>query len=328
MIPHRQRPRSSSTHSSFLRIPYESENFPHHPNGEFELEVTWDDILWAAVTVGRPNRACVFQHGFSSFYEAIFRWSMIRMALEEDAAGFLRRTGAERSLDPSERGAVSYFVGMTLCKLFAAKLLDTPWLLHLDVFRPQLDAQLSGRSRPDLIGQESNQAKWHAFECKGRTSPPDVEAKRKAKSQASRVIRVAGFPVSLQVGSISYFRKDALRYYWCDPPPETEEELVIPEPDFEWGFYYGPTVQTFRYAAEQTDRRGAYEPGGFQVAEADLNVSFRPDLIDLVLIGDWSAVRRQAREPNMRLEFEGYQPDGIQIRAGPSWSRPLELSWG
>lgn len=49
------------------------------PRGE--LDVTWDDILWAAVTVGRPSLHYVFQHGRASEYEALFRWSLIRMAL-------------------------------------------------------------------------------------------------------------------------------------------------------------------------------------------------------------------------------------------------------
>ncbi len=328
MRPHAQSSgRPLSARAPSLKIPFETEDFPRLQNGESELETTWDDILWAAVTVGRPNRAYVFQHGYSSFYEAIFRWSMIRMALEEDPAGFLRRTGAERSLDPSERGAVSYFVGMTLCKLFAAKLLDTPWLLHLDVFRPQIDAQLSGRSRPDLIGQESNQARWHAFECKGRTSPPDADTKRKAKSQASRVIRVAGFPVSLQIGSISYFKKEALRYYWCDPPADKEEELLIPEPDFEWGYYFGPAVHTYRYSAEQTDRHPD-ERGEFHVPDADLKIAIHPEVRGLMLEGQWTEVRSVLRELDERLGFSDYQPDGIRIRAGPSWSRPLEISWG
>lgn len=58
-----------------LRIPYESVDFPPNTvkNGKAELCVTWDDILWAAVTVGRPGWFYVFQHGISSGYEARFR---------------------------------------------------------------------------------------------------------------------------------------------------------------------------------------------------------------------------------------------------------------
>ena len=123
-------------------------------------------------------------------YEAVFRWSMVRMALEQRGPrGFkLRRTDAFKSLDPTEKGAVNYFLGMVFCKLFAAELLDTPWLLHLDVFRAQLDPRtLQGRSRPDLVGKHSSSGAWHAFECKGRASVPSQPEKNKAKAQAQRL---------------------------------------------------------------------------------------------------------------------------------------------
>lgn len=51
-----------------LRIPYVAEDFPTGSilNGSGELSVTWDDILWAAVTVGRPNR---YYQLFSNYHE-------------------------------------------------------------------------------------------------------------------------------------------------------------------------------------------------------------------------------------------------------------------
>src|SRR5207247_5226946 len=115
-----------------------------------------------------------------------------------------RRTEAARTLDPTAKGAVSYFLGMAVCKLFAASLLNTPWLLHLDVFRPQLNPVLSGRSRPDLVGQ-SNSGDWHAFECKGRVSIPDPDAKARAKEQALRCASVNGQAIALHIGAITYF---------------------------------------------------------------------------------------------------------------------------
>jgi hypothetical protein len=83
--------------------------------------------------------------------------------------GYLRRTNAFVSLGPTEKGMVSYFLGMTLCKLFASRLLSAPWLLHLDVFRPVLNPVTLGRSRPDLVGEDIA-GNWHAFESKGRSS--------------------------------------------------------------------------------------------------------------------------------------------------------------
>ena len=170
-----------------FRIPYTSQDFPSHPKiaASGALEANWTDILWAALTVGRPNTAYVFRHGKSSYHEALFRLTLVRMALEERRfSGRLHRTEAFRALDPTEKGAVNYFLGMTVCKFFAYKLLNTTWLLHLDVFRNQLDPSVTeGRSRPDLVGLDQAGA-WNAFECKGRSSTPNAEERRKAKEQA------------------------------------------------------------------------------------------------------------------------------------------------
>jgi hypothetical protein len=64
-----------------LWLDYESDSVPATvlSNGRQRLSVTWDDVLWAAVTVGRPNLFHVFRYGEASVYEAIFRWSMVRM---------------------------------------------------------------------------------------------------------------------------------------------------------------------------------------------------------------------------------------------------------
>src|SRR5882757_5639345 len=101
-----------------MDIEFISEGFPNPgpvTNGTDTLSVTWDDLLWAAITVGRPSRHFIFRHGVSSLYEALFRASALRMTLEQisPVARRLRRTAAAKSLDPSEKGAVNYFLGLT-----------------------------------------------------------------------------------------------------------------------------------------------------------------------------------------------------------------------
>ena len=99
--------------SSAFQIPYTSQDFPAGAvAGRAELKADWSDLLWSALTVGRPNTAYVLGHGDASYHEALFRLSLVRMALEERpfCAG-LYRTEAFRALDPTEKGAVSYFLG-------------------------------------------------------------------------------------------------------------------------------------------------------------------------------------------------------------------------
>jgi hypothetical protein len=119
-----------------LRIDCRSHAFPSsYAIRSSTLSSSWDEVLWAAVTLGRPSTYRVFRHGEASFHEAIFRLALIRMAVQQDWNGYLNRTNSFAALDPTEKGMVSYFLGMTFCKVFALRLLLTPWLLHLDVFR-------------------------------------------------------------------------------------------------------------------------------------------------------------------------------------------------
>ena len=134
-------------------IRYTSEDFPPtYAVSSGTLGLNWSDLLWAAITIGRPNVTYVFQHGDASVHEALFRVFMIKTALGQvGASRRFQRTAAFKALDPTEKGAVSYFLGMAVCKLLASRVLDTPWLLHLNVFGNQLSAATkSGRSRQTL----------------------------------------------------------------------------------------------------------------------------------------------------------------------------------
>jgi hypothetical protein len=309
-----------------LHIAYESEDFPTGAtvtNGEATLQTSWNEILWAAITVGRPNRHYVFRHGSASQYEALFRWSLIRMAIEQHGSTRLRlqRTDAAKSLDPSEKGAVNYFLGMTMCKLFAARRLGAPWMLHLDVFRPQLNPVLNGRSRPDLVGQTTS-GEWIGMESKGRISEPGPVAKQKAKDQAERLVSVSGVAPILNIGAITFFRSDVLRFYWCDPTPnERGKSIRVDATEDMWRSYYAPAFELVRSRgiATQEDVSQVFPPERV----ADVDVSIDPAVSDFIAREDWTGVRRICLERASELKREGYQPDGIRVIAGESWTKPF-----
>lgn len=309
-----------------MRIAYQTEAFPAGmiTNGKGNLSVSWDELIWAAVTVGRPNRAHVLAHGDASFYELLFRLSMIRMTLEQTGQRAIRlqRTTAARTLDPSEKGAINYFLGLVVCKLFAAKCLNTPWLLHLDVFRPQLDVVLSGRSRPDLVGHEAKANRWHAFECKGRLSAPDGGAKRRAKAQAARLISVGGTPCTLHVGAITYFRQEVLHFYWRDPEPDKKREIQLGNPAEAWRHYYQPIaagIAQGQKSSPPSGHRGRDDSGPSTVL-ADAQLSMHPAVWRYVEKSDWQGAHDVAQELSPQLMDTGYQADGIAVRAGATWS--------
>jgi hypothetical protein len=174
---------------------------------------------------------------------------MVRMALQQRGprGQKLVRTDAFKHMDPTEKGAVNYFLGLVICKLFASKLLDSPWTIHLDVFRAVLSPRLlGGRSRPDMVAQSASLQQWHAFECKGRASMPGSADKQKAKAQAQRLVSVGGSSCTLHVGAITFFRNDAIEFFWRDPGPVAREPIEIPNPEPAWQAYYSPFVETYK----------------------------------------------------------------------------------
>lgn len=300
-----------------LYVDYVSDRFPssYAFKRQDRLAVTWEDLLWSALTIGRPNIAYVFAHGEASYFEAAFRISLVRMALHQQPYGFrFVKTDAFKALDPTEKGAVSYFLGMAVCKVFATSLLRTPWLLHLDVFRDQIGAQNVGRSRPDLVGQDPA-GKWHAFETKGRSGKPGYEDKIKAKDQAERLKRVDGADCELHVGCFTYFSQNALEFYWRDPEPEDLDPIELRVPKDAWQHYYSPALALAR------DEGAAKVPGR---ETFDLAVEIHPEVRLLLEEGSWDKARETARAMEGLLKEESFRPDGIRIRCGESWSASRE----
>jgi hypothetical protein len=305
-----------------LRLPYTTEAFSPGvlANGSSELTVTWDEILWAALTIGRPSVHHVFAHAAASFHEAMFRISLVRMALEQYGpnATRLRRTSAYKSLDPTEKGAISYFLGMTFCKVFSSRLLATPWLLHLDIFKSAIPTSVLGRSRPDLFGQQTGSGDWLSFETKGRASKPSAADRAKAKAQATRLVSVSGSLCTLHVGSFAFFANDALHFHWIDPPSDPRKLIKVPEIGDAWRFYYGPSKalwDAFRREAGVRDQAGLE----FELPILDLTIKVHPMLTRFFLNEDWAGAQRAMFELGEQLKAEGFQLDGLKIRCGSSW---------
>ena len=313
-------------------VPYQSEGFPSSAikggNGQRALPVTWGELLWSAITVGRPGWYYLFKHGKTSIYEGIFRFSMVKMALKRSRL-VLNRTNTVKNMDETEKGMVSYYLGMTFCKLFSSKLLGTPWLLHQDVWRTQLDIKLGGRSRPDLIGSNRT-GQWHVFECKGRGRRPNQNVKNKAKQQARGIVSINGISCSLYVAAITYFVNDVIHFYWCDPPPREGgggDQIELRLPDDIWQNYYGIVAEII--APSEHEERTA--PGGIirerdedgnryaRIEQCDLEVVIHRSIEDHLIAREWERTRLAAIEATEQLTEDGFHPDGLRVRAGHTW---------
>lgn len=277
------------------------------------LATDWNELIWSALTIGRPSRFRFLDQEESALHEAIFRVAAVKMALEQGQLGRFYRTEAFASLDPSEKGMISYLLGMTLCKLFASRCLDTPWLLHLDAFRRTAPVHLLGRSRPDLVGEDSK-GRWHVFESKGRASLPSQPDRDTAKLQTQKVRSVSGLQPTLRVATFAFFKSNELRFYWEDPDGVSTESIDITSPNVEWQDYYRSVLSLFN-AVNNPET-------SVLLRQLDLKIHIHPKILLPLQSGEWATAQLWAKSHIDHLTSEGYQPDGVKVVAGSSWMLP------
>ena len=164
---------------------YEARNFgpPLAGPAEGDLQLPLARLVWGAVTVGMMP----FSMGGSPrpLLELGWRAALTAASLTEDpASGRWAMTAGYRRLDPSEKRAVSYFLGMTQAKITCERLLRVPHLIHLDAYLAMI-GQPSRASRPDLIGLSLPGLDCTiAVEAKGRTGGRTDTVTSAAKKQA------------------------------------------------------------------------------------------------------------------------------------------------
>lgn len=299
---------------------YTANDFPvslgHRLHGTHQLSVSWPEFVWAAITVGKSEAAHINRFGAFSAFEMLYRTAILYANLCEATTGRLCRSDAYAALDPSEKGAVSYFLGLTTAKLLAQRLLGVPWLMHLDVYRDHLVPvlQTKGKAKPDLIGL-SQQREWVVLEAKGRSGARDEAALLRAKDQTQTLRSVRGDTPVLRIAHQSFFQADELCVEWRDPYEHDDDasELNISADEYLSG-YYAPidallASRPARVVASST------ELGEFRVYTA------RFDELDIA-IGRIDT-RQQGLTPVIEpaLEPRRYAgPDGVWVELGPTWS--------
>jgi hypothetical protein len=221
-------------------IHYSASRFPASMaltlRGSKALKVSWSDIMWASISVGKTGLEDLLAHGSYSLDEMRFRIFLVRANLWE-RDDLILRSPAYDSLDPSEKGAISYFLGMAMGKLAAWKLLGTPWMVHLAKLTDVSASGLAGRSRPDLAGEDTS-GRWVICEAKGRSGPYDRDALKKAKNQVRQIRSINGLTPHIRMAMETYF-DDGMRLRLIDPDDPTPEsvDLKIKKIDFRTTYY-------------------------------------------------------------------------------------------
>ncbi len=319
------------------RIPYTATNFAPSVSptlrGSHKLNALWADVVWAAVTVGKPGVSYLLAHGWHSISDLVVRSHTVYASLRE-VSGLFSKSSLYEAQDPTEKGATSYFLGMAMAKLFAARLLGTPWLFHVSMIQPMGGTiKLAGKSQPDLVGLRAD-GSWAVVEAKGRTNGLSSDALNKAKHQTKMVRRINGKAPALRVAVQAYFSPELTVH--LDDPDTSDENGVDLDVDLAaafqryYAFVYGVTRDSvdirsvmnrtvaFHTVSEtgisiglDTGIRSLLEEGGILRPDfvkrvppvlqqtADDSLSVFPDGLVVALDERWSN-ERMLREPSER----------------------------
>jgi len=205
-------------------VPYIATKFPAHWGsalaGRHHLRLSWHEIVWAAMTMGKPGVAFLLSHGWHSVSDLVVRSHTIYANLRESSP-YVERSSLYASLDPTEKSGVSYFIGMVAAKVLGARLLDTPWLFHVSMIKTLGGAvALKGNSQPDLIGLRRNRD-WVVAEAKGRTWGFSASAMAAAKLQTRQLRNINGQLPALRVAVQASFSPNL---EWAIEDPEEFDE--------------------------------------------------------------------------------------------------------
>lgn len=301
------------------RIKYNMYNFPRRYqslNGQGILDISWAELVWAAISVGKGELFHILRYGRFSMFEIAYRLAILYANLCENEQEYIRRSLAYDGLDPSEKGAISYFLGLTFAKVFGERLLNVPWLMHLDVYRDILWVSLINQSRPDLVGRNVD-GEWVVMESKGRTNGFDSGALEQAKRQAEQVIEISGEAPVLRIGLEIHFSDGTLHIVAVDPEfddsSEQRIELPLTKEQFFKG-YYRPFKTWIKDAPDAThfEWRGTnYKM--VTIKSVDVSIALVEDVLEndkLFFLG----------EPSKEGQIFA-APDGLLVQIGSAWSR-------
>ncbi|CAN3702716.1 hypothetical protein MMX123_02746 [Microbacterium sp. MM2322] len=171
-------------------------------------------------------------------------------------------------LDPSEKVAVSYFLGMLQSHLLATKVLNYSHLVHVDRLLRAEGKSLTG-SRPDFVaidlgpnGARTNAATW---EAKGRTNRFNPATLDSAKVQAQKIPALNSFKPQETIASEAYFETKTNVWSAKLKDPDWEGKELKAGLETYLVSYYQPLIAAGRQSGHlnETDLTFSYEIPGF-----------------------------------------------------------------
>jgi hypothetical protein len=238
-------------------------------------------LVWAAATIGTTPFGPRLHHGRA--LELQWREAMMRASVWPGSNTYWRSHGYAR-LDPSEKGAVSFFLGQAQAKLFAHDFFHVGRFVHYDAYLAHL-GRPRRRTRPDFVGFFGRDIAI-GVEAKGRSNGFGASLIAKAKRQASSLPVINGHPAAATYVHVARFDRNQ----WCahleDPPRARRPGDGNIDPAILTLVYYLPIVAALRAREPETIRLGGgvpYVRAYFQ--EVDSYLSVRADIETLIPSG-------------------------------------------
>ncbi len=307
-------------------IEYRATNFGQHwgasLSGVGSLSVSWPELVWSAVTVGKPGVAFLLSHGWHSASDIIVRSHTVYANLRQ-VSGFLERSSLYDDADPSEKRATSYFLGMMTAKILAARLLHVPRLFHLSMLGATGgSALLHGNLEPDSVGEDIN-GNWIVVEAKGRTGVFSQVAMSAAKSQTRSLRMINGMYPSLRAATQSYFAPE-LRFAINDPEDFDDDAVDLEfDPMAALRLYYS-IVTSLTQGASAVQELSNREFEVRKIDEVGVTIGIDRSIRDRLELNDFLV--RKAPSVAMPEVVEATSgvftvfPDGVTIALDDRWS--------
>jgi len=289
-------------------------------NSSTMLSINRWDAVRAIVTVGAERDSDLIAHGSSSIFKHAAMSFIIMSVLDFDATS-LTTNSLFDSLDPTEKGNLSYWLGMAFAKLACESRLHVPWLAHADpLIRSGRATLAGGNARADLIGRDLN-GKWHVVEAKCRSSTVEPDLLERAKNQAINITQVAGQDPDTHCASLVRLFDRPISCQFVDPKKRGRRTRIeFGEDDF-FSQYYHPFVEFF-----ERNRSVERTIGGdlYQIAplirsgteKMDVYLGVMTEILKKPIDAPRVIGRTAGRQSDSSAAMQSVGPDGV-IVVGP-----------
>ncbi len=250
---------------------------------------------------------------------------MSNVAVSTDANGnsFFTASDAFKQLDPSEKGAASFFIAGAFTKVVSEAFL-IPALYHLDTMHhylpshgpalPTVSMLTASKQRPDFIGPNFFN-RYGVFESKGRTHYSDDALRIKAKEQTCMIDKIEGNDPSCRIACVTNLGTKRITVDVIDPTSPLKEafSLDLKDSDAKEPFRLSDSFlkqsETHHFQVPQGQR---YEVA--TIEEADLTFGLAEEMVKVVRTESNDVMKKAvlARSPQEEVSF----PRGVSEALG------------